>query len=367
MKIFYWMTLVASLIKTELVPNIIIKNSEPSSLFFIVCRIFLLAFVVSACAPIDRSIEHEFSGQIMGTYFRITVVADGEIDLALLEAGIQDSMQAVNQSMSNYIDDSEINLFNRMPARQTMQLSPIFSQVIRESLAISELTDGAFDVTISPLINAWGFGEQGSIEQQPSQHELKSLAAVIGYEKLSLEQNLLSKLVDGVEVNVSAIAKGYAVDRVAEFLLDAGFSHFLVDIGGEVRAHGRNGDNETWRIAIEKPTIVGGVQQVVELENQALATSGDYRNFLLLDGKQFSHTINPVTLTPALHKLASVSVLADNCSSADALATALMVMGEERGLAFATDNKIPVYMLVRTDQPGQYSILMTEEFRRILQ
>ena len=193
------------------------------------------------------------------------------------------------------------------------------------------------------------------------------MASVVGYKLLSFEQNLLSKLVDGVEVNVSAIAKGYAVDKVAEFLLDAGLKHFLVDIGGEVRALGRNGDNETWRIAIEKPTIVGGVQQVVELENQALATSGDYRNFLLLDGKQFSHTINPVTLTPVLHKLASVSVLADNCSSADALATALMVMGEERGLAFATDNKIPVYMLVRTDQPGQYSILMTEEFRRILQ
>lgn len=338
-------------------------NSELCSLFLIV----LLAFFIAACSPSKSVVVHEFSGQIMGTYFRIKMLGDNENELKKLDVALMDSMERVNQSMSNYIETSEISRFNRLSATQQMKLSPQFAQVMRESIELSKMSNGAFDVTISPLINAWGFGEKGSIDRQPSATELRKLGNLIGYQQLSLEQDKLSKLVDGLEVNVSAIAKGYAVDQVAERLLAAGVENFLVDIGGEIRASGLNAQSKAWQIAIEEPSIAGGIHQIVELKDKAIATSGDYRNFLLVDGEQFSHTIDPTSLKPSLHRLASVSVLADRCSRADALATAIMVMGEERGFAFAEKHNLAVYMLIRSGQPNEYSILMTQKFRMILQ
>ena len=339
------------------------KNSELGSLFLFVCFGCLLL----ACSPASRQIEHLFSGQIMGTYFRITMIGENEEDLIRHESALQDTMESVNQSMSNYIDDSQVSRFNRMPAQQSMQVSIAFADVIRESLIISELSAGAFDITVSPLINAWGFGEDGAVERQPGQAELDRLAKTIGYQRLKLKGQDLAKSVDGLEVNVSAIAKGYAVDQLSEYLLNAGVHNFLVDIGGEIRAAGSNLAGDSWRVAIENPTILGGVHKIIGLSDIAIATSGDYRNFLVIDGQQFSHTINPVTFKPSLHKLASVSVVSDKCSTADGLATALMVMGDERGFEFAKENKLAVYMLVRTAKPDEYTILMTEEFRRILQ
>ena len=339
------------------------KNSELSSLFLIVC----LVFSVSACSPPKPLHEHEFSGQIMGTYFRVKMLGDKKENLQALDADIEYALGLVNQSMSNYIESSEINQFNRMSAHQRMALSADFAQVIGESIELAKLSGGAFDVTISPLINAWGFGEQGSIERQPSPTQLKQIAQRIGYQHLNFQQGTLSKLVDGLELNVSAIAKGYAVDKVSELLASAGIDDFMVDIGGEIRANGVNLQGKGWQIAIEQPSLLGGVQQLLSLKDQAIATSGDYRNFLIVDGEQFSHTINPVSLAPSLHKLASVSVIAERCSRADALATAIMVMGEEQGFAFAQKHQLAAYMLVRSRQSDQYSILMTEEFRRILQ
>jgi len=339
------------------------KNSELSSLFLFIG----LAFLLAACESPSERVQHVYSGEVMGTYFRIKMVGDDTQALQALEPQLEAVMSEVNESMSNYIPDSEVSRFNRLKAGQSMSVSSIFAVVIDESLKISKLSKGAFDVTLAPLINAWGFGEQGAIVRQPEPNELAQLAKRIGYQKLEFENNTLTKLVDGLEINVSAIAKGYAVDRLAQTLRNAGADDFLVDIGGELVAAGHNLEGHAWRVGIEKPTISGGVQQVVKLSDKALATSGDYRNFLLVDGQQFSHTIDPLTLKPSFHKLASVSVLSESCSRADALATALMVMGEERGFVFAQENKLAVYMLVRETQSNEYSVRMSEEFSRILQ
>jgi thiamine biosynthesis lipoprotein len=166
---------------------------------------------------------------------------------------------------------------------------------------------------------------------------------------------------------LSPIAKGYAVDKVASVIEAYGINDYLVNIGGELRASGKTVDAQLWRVGIEKPHILGGIQQIALLDNKAIATSGDYRNYLVVDGQQFSHTIDPITLKPVLHKLALVSVIADKASTADALATAMMVMGEEKAWSFALNNRLAAYFIVRGDENKPFVIKYTEEFERNLQ
>jgi len=307
----------------------------------------------------------------MGTYYRIRVIEDDQARADGLQASLIEAMESVNQSMSNYIPDSELSRFNRLAAAESMPVSTAFAEVLQTSFEISELSAGAFDITLGPLIDAWGFGPKGRIDKQPTPDQLKQLQAKIGYQKIELNGKTLRKLFDGVEINLSAVAKGYAVDQVSETLLSKGFHNFLVDIGGELRAQGLNQQGKPWQLAIEKPNLFGGVQQVISLSDQAIATSGDYRNVIVVDGESYSHTIDPQSLSPVLHKLASVSVAHHSCAHADALATAILVMGEQRGLAFARENNLAVYMIVRggskAENDNPYSIQMTQEFAAFLQ
>jgi len=341
----------------------ILKNSELSSLFLLVLGICTL----SACwqAPMER--QAVFSGPIMGTEYRISLIHGNDADLEDLEKQLIDSMEEVNQSMSHYLPDSEVSQFNRSGADQPIAISQQFFEVMTEALSISELSKGAFDITLGKAVNLWGFGPDGRITEQPSDAALERLIAHTGHQKLSLTAGQLSKSHDEVSIDLSAIAKGYAVDRVAELLLGLGYERYLIDIGGELRASGLSLDNRYWRVGIEKPHILGGIQEVAELQNQAIATSGDYRNYHIIDGQHFSHTIDPMSLRPVFHKLALVSVISERTSTADALATAMMAMGEERATRFAQEQELAAYLLIRDSEAGSFKTVVTHKFKQYLQ
>lgn len=336
---------------------------------FVLC----LSLLLSACQPQATARQQfVFTGPIMGTEYRITVVSAPGMDQQKVGDAVVTAMESVNQSMSNYIDNSELSKFNRLKANIPFQISPDFAAVMQEAELISKLSSGAFDVTLAKAIDAWGFGPNGKINKQPSDDELLLLRKTAGYQYLSLNGTSLLKTKDGIEVSLSAIAKGYAVDKVAEAIELQGIADYLVNIGGELRASGKSVDGHMWRVGIEKPHILGGIQQVALLNNKAIATSGDYRNYLVVDGQKFSHTIDPITLKPILHKLALVSVISAKASTADALATAMMAMGEEGAWVFALKNNLAAYLIVRADivddnDTEPFTIKFTEEFKRNLQ
>jgi len=321
----------------------------------------VLCLSITACKPTAFIKSVTFSGPIMGTDYRISLVLHKEgVDQRSLEKGVLAAMQLVNQSMSTYMTDSELNQFNALPANQEFVLSPALQQVVSEALSLSSLTEGTFDATVKPLVDLWGFGAVVGTENVPNDDLIQQIKQYTGYEKLVLVDNRLYKKHDKVTVDLSAIAKGYAVDQVANYLQQQGVHDYLINIGGELKAAGHNQDNHVWRVGIEKPQQLGGVQQVIKLFNKAIATSGDYRNFVMIDGQAYSHTMDPRLAQPVNHKLASVSVIADKASTADGLSTALMVMGEQAGMAFAEQQDIAAFFIIRAGE--QYEIRFTEKF-----
>ncbi len=325
--------------------------------------LLVLFLFIAGCrpqSPVNSQVV--FTGPIMGTQYRITAVVSSEQDVKELEESAIAAMEAVNQSMSTYIDNSELNQINQAPPNRVIQLSQSLAEVLSQAQSISVLSDGAFDVTLAPVINLWGFGPDGRATKKPSDSALNKLKDSIGYQTIELQDRVLIKKSDSVSIDLSAIAKGYGVDQVAIALKQLGVTDFLVNIGGELKASGVNIDQEVWRVGVEKPHILGGVQKVVALSNSAIATSGDYRNFHIIDGQQYSHTIDAKTLSPVFHKLALVSVIHQSATMADGLATALMAMGEERALGFANEHQLSAYFVLRGDQEGEYLEQMSDKF-----
>ncbi|MEM7050553.1 MAG: FAD:protein FMN transferase [Acidobacteriota bacterium] len=325
-----------------------------------------LATVVAAAALLLVScggeaatvVSHRLHGPTMGTHFNVTLVAaEGALPatrLAELEALVVAELESVNGKMSTYLVDSEISRFNRAESTEPFPVSSATAEVVAESLAIAELSNGAFDITLGPLINAYGFGPDEPATP-PSEGELAALLEAIGYRHLEVDlgQQTVRKALPGLECDPSGIAKGFAVDRVAEALAQAGVESFLVEVGGEVRARGRNAAGQVWRLGIERPEAVRGtVQRIVPLADRALATSGDYRNYREIDGVRFSHLLDPRTGRPIRHRLASVSVVHESCARADGLATALMVLGEDEALRMAESHDLAILLLVRNDDGG---------------
>ena len=326
----------------------------------------LLVSLSVACSSGTTAQSIVFTGATMGTDYRVTIVISSSQGTAELENRIAEQLQSVNLSMSTYLEDSEVSRFNRLDTGETLEISEPLRAVIQEALEISALTDGAFDITVANAVNLWGFGPDGAITARPDKQQLAALRSSIGYRYIKLENNQLSKTRPGTAMDLSAIAKGYAVDQLARMLISEGIQNFLINIGGELRASGNNSTRQAWKVAIEQPRVTGGIQQVVELRDRAIATSGDYRNYLTLDGVRYSHTINPVTLQPVLHRLALVSVIDDHASTADALATAMMVMGEERALLFAEKFDLAAYFVIRSLQGSGFEVRTTRKFDAIL-
>ena len=312
----------------------------------------LMIAVLMACSGGDRDPLLHVTGPTMGTQYNVKIVdAPADLNATLIKAGIESILNQVNRQMSTYRADSELSRLNDNMTTDWIDTSTELLDVIEAAFRVSQLTQGAFDVTVGPLVNLWGFGPDGRGDNPPTTREVRELLSRIGYEKVSIRQSppAIRKSDPTIHIDLSAIAKGYAVDRVADYLESLGLTNYLVEIGGDLKVNGHNVNGMPWAIAIEKPTAEGRmVQRVVHITDQAMATSGDYRNYFERDGQRFSHTINPLNGLPVSHSLASVTVWSATAMDADAMATALMVLGPEAGYELAHKRKFGAYFVVRT-------------------
>lgn len=301
-----------------------------------------------AAAP-STGPTHVLSGPTMGTTWRVTVVHDGR-DPAPIQPMIEAELAEIDRQMSTWRDDSAISEFNRREDTDAHPAPAALVEVVALAHQVSERTGGAFDVTVAPLVDAWGFGRPGPVAA-PTDEQLAALRARVGWSSLHADRaaSTLRKDQPGLTITLSAIAPGYAADVLSDRLVELGFPRHLVDVGGEFRARG-DGPEGPWRLGIERPD--GSVddrvvQEVVPLRDAALATSGDYRNYREEHGRRISHTIDPRTGRPIDHKLASVTIIHESAALADAWATALNVLGPEDGFALAEREGLPALFLVR--------------------
>lgn len=285
-------------------------------------------------------------GSTMGTSYQVTAKCPDTIGHEVVAV-----LNAVNAQMSTYLPESALSIFNRGPVDEWLPVGSDLVEVVEAAMTLSELSQGAFDVTVGPLVNLWGFGPDGAPAARPEPAEVEAVLARVGYRYLESrrEPPALRKRAE-VYVDLSAIAKGFAVDLVAQRLSELQCSDYLVDVGGEVRAEGLNSQGVPWRIGVEvpDPDSFGAVQRVLRIGGSGLATSGDYRNFLDLGGERFAHTIDPRTGYPVDHRLASVTVVHASAMLADGYATLFNVLGPVEGFALAEQQGLPVLFLIRT-------------------
>jgi thiamine biosynthesis lipoprotein len=318
----------------------------------VACLLASLAACARAPAPERRILE--FRGPTMGTTFSVKVVTGpaGLTDAADLDRQIRADLERINQLMSTWDAESELSRLNRFTGAGPFQLSPETFEVLQWSKNIGTQTGGALDVTVAPLVDAWGFGPGGRRAHSPSEEEIARLRQAVGLHFLELDDANLTvrKKRPGVRCDFSALAPGYAVDRLSSRLVDRGIRDFLVDVAGELRAQGRNDTNQSWQVAIERPDDAGQIgERIVRVSDIAIATSGDYRNFYELDGVRVTHILDPRTGRPISNGLASVTVMDGLSVRADAFATALMVLGPDEGLALAERLNLAALFLLREE------------------
>lgn len=301
-------------------------------------------------------------GETMGTSYHITFQKPKEVDEEAIKQAIDKRLQEINVSMSTYMEDSTISKFNRLKAGEPMQVDPDFIQVLQDSKQVYDQSGGAFDPTVMPLINLWGFGSVMTAERlqnPPSAEQIMAAKSLLGFEDIKVSGNTLTKDKDNVELDFSAVAKGYGVDVIAEVLQkDYKINNYMVEIGGEVSTSGVNQKAQPWQIAIDAPIIdstvtkrltLAAIRQPSSPNKLRLATSGNYRNSIIFDGRRYSHTIDPTTGQPITGGAPSVTVAADSVSLADAWATALTAMTYEQALATATEKDLAVLFVVPKD------------------
>ncbi|WP_319530259.1 FAD:protein FMN transferase [uncultured Cohaesibacter sp.] len=315
---------------------------------------FLAVFVsLSGCDLLtEQTDEYVLRGNTMGTSYTIKALhARGKVDEEALYQDIKKTLDEANDKLNNWTDDSEISRFNASTTTNWQEISPPFLEVLQEASRINKQSGGRFDITLSPLIDMWGFGPSDR-QNPPSEVEIKAALNNVGQADLLEIRDTpagVRKKKAPVSINLGAIAKGYSADLIGRTLEKHGISNYLVEIGGDLFAHGHNDYGVPWRVGIEKPDEKGrSVQLIVSVLDMGMATSGDYRNFYLDDeGRRMSHIIDPVTGRPVTHNLASVTVLAPTGMRADGLATALLVLGEKAGRELANKLKIPAYFITR--------------------
>ena len=335
--------------------------------------ILVFTLILSGCFPKNDSGKHEvlITGITMGTVpYSIKYISDKIENKSLVQAEkfdqeIKEILNQLNQEMSNWIPDSELSKFNSSTSLEPIEVSEGLARVIAESIRLGHLSEGKLDVTIGPLINLWGFGPENRPEKQPSAEELAIANKRIGIEYVILDGNLLTKTIPDLYIDLSTIAKGYAVDLVAEYFEANNIHNFLVEIGGELRIKGFKHTGELWHVAIEKPlSQERSAHQIIVPKDNAVATSGDYRKYFEENGKRFSHIIDPDTGFPIDHKLVSVTVIHPSSMTADGLSTSMMLMGEERALAFAEEQDLAAYLIIKTD--NGFIERSTVKFRQFL-
>ncbi len=338
-------------------------------------RYFQLVFLslllwFSACTSSPPSLL-QLSGHTMGTHYHITLVDVKGQKEALLKSQIAQQLIEFNQIFSTYIKDSEISRFNQAAADTWFPVSAEFIELVEQAEKISQLTQGYFDISIAPLVNLWGFGNQFLLEDKPPNADvIQAHLQQIGYQHLASRQQppALLKQKSGLQIDLSAIAKGYAVDSIAAWLSAQGFKHYLVEIGGELYASGHNAKGVAWQVAIEKPTIAKrSIEQIIPISNLAVASSGNYRNYFEYQGQHYGHSLNPKTGYPVKQAWAAVTVIAKNTTLADAWATALMVLPKTQGQALAQQQQLAVLFIEALDAGQErWKTHMSPEFQHLL-
>lgn len=295
----------------------------------------------------------------MGTTWsvRLAGIPPDPDTLAEIQSGIESLLKKINREMSIYDPESAVSKLNRLEAETSMEVPASLFHVLQFSLELAAITGGAFDPTVGPLVNLWGFGPDGMMQKTPGTNQIEAARARVGYEKLQLSgSNLVQKIQSDVFVDLGATAKGHGVDAVAEMLAGKGFTNCLVEIGGEVRALGMSMPGRKWRVGVQRPNFSAEpgaeLQGVLHLADMSAATSGDYQNFHVTEsGQTLSHIIDPRTAEPVGHSTAGVTVLASDCMTADGWATALYVLGPEAGLPLVeVQPGIEVLFVVREDE-----------------
>ncbi|QDT38927.1 FAD:protein FMN transferase [Stratiformator vulcanicus] len=318
----------------------------------VAAALFYLAFFGN-----ERPATLAFRGETMGTTYEVKVYSAEGSKLQAAQQELKQQadrlLETINDQMSTWWPDSELSRFNRAAGDEPFEVSPATALVVQEAIRVSRLSGGAFDPTVGPLVNLWSFGPEGRPEEIPDDEQIAEARSSIGTDMVEVNDDppTLTKRSSATELDLSAIAKGYGVDAIGELLLDRGYDNWLVEIGGEIRASGFKKNSDPWVIAVEKP-VAGerAIEQVVELPTAsggAMATSGDYRNFFEQDGVRYSHTIDPRTGRPISHRLVSVSVIHKSCMTADALATAVMVLGPDEGYNLLESEGVAALLISR--------------------
>ena len=308
--------------------------------------VFLL-ITLSQCTP-SQDTEIHLSGPTMGTTYNVKYVPVAGIDSTQLQQQIDSVLVEVNRLMSTYIQDSELSRFNQWQSTEAFPMSAETLIVMQEAKRLGELSAGLLDVTVGPLVNLWGFGPQNRPDKIPSIEQILAAKSHIGLDKLQLTVNSAIKSDPDLYVDLSTIAKGYGVDRVAELLAEQNINNYLVEIGGEMRLAGHKANTNNWRVAIEKPlTTERAVEKIISVGDNAIATSGDYRIYFEEDGIRYSHLINPTTGYPITHNLVSVTVVHPSSMTADGLATALTIMGKDQALQVAEREQLAVLLITK--------------------
>lgn len=310
--------------------------------------ISLILIILVVYARSNYGPYQTMSGKIFGTYYSIKIKTDN-INNGLHHK-VKQTLKAVNHQMSVFDALSEVSRINKSPAGQEIQLSLEMSFLLQAAFKVHQQSKGAFDPTVGKLVNLWGFGTD-KLTKIPNQTQIDEALRHTGFTKLKFANNFksLKKTDKDVYLDLSSIAKGYGVDKVAELLENEGYHDYIVEIGGEVRASGvKNDKKDGWSLGVAKPDEQGSDNAlVVDISDYAVATSGDYRNFFYQDGRRYAHTISPQDGKPVEHNLASATVFHNSCMLADAYATAIMSLGEVSGLAMANRLNLPVILFVR--------------------
>lgn len=334
----------------------------------------MLGVLLVACdSPSQPTSYTNIDGTTMGTSYHIRFEAPKDIAIADIKARIDERLDAINASMSTYQPDSTISRFNTLKAGQTINIDPDFIRVLDDSRLIYDKSNHAFDPTVYPLVELWGFGASMSVERlqnPPSNDEIQAVRDTIGLDKITLNGNELSKSTDGVGLDFSAIAKGYGVDVIAQVLhAEYQVKNYMVEIGGEVATLGVNDKGKAWTLAIDKPILDSTVKDrqimtTINLSGQSIATSGNYRNSLEYNGERYSHTINPHTAHPVAGGVPSVSVIADTTATADGWATALTALPQDQAIALADQAGIMALFIVpKPNTTDEFELIKSQSYQ----
>jgi thiamine biosynthesis lipoprotein len=325
----------------------------------------ILIFLISFSDCKKTTTFDNFAGFIQGTTYSIVFENDGRLKPLELKSDVEKILHDFDMSLSLYVDSSVLSRVNR---NEDIILDNFFIEAFKKSAEVTKLTDGAFDITVGPLVRAWGFGPDA--RKSFSESKRDSILKLVGMDKVKIENGKLVKNDPGINLDFNAIAQGYSVDIVSDYFTGRGIKNYLVEIGGEVRVKGDK-HGVLWRIGIDRPAddnnLPGNdLQAVINLKDRSLATSGNYRKFYIENGIKYSHTIDPRTGYPAKNQLLSATIIADECATADGIATACMVIGKDKTIKFIGLHPEYDAFLVYSDESGNYQTWTSENLKRFI-